>query len=100
MEREHEQIQGIESRFVAYNRSQERTLDLSDLGLTHVPKRIRSLTDLTILKLSSNSIKYLPAWIDELVELKCLFLDHNPLTQLPSSIGRLQGLTELVLAGC
>ncbi|WP_216591440.1 COR domain-containing protein [Streptomyces brasiliscabiei] len=73
------------------------SLDLSELGLTEVPVKVRALTHLTSLALDANALDKLPEWIGELVALEHLSVERNCLTSLPVSIGRLTRLVDLNL---
>ncbi len=72
-------------------------LDLSDLGLTHVPPEIGQLTALTWLALHGNQLTTLPPVLGQLTALTELYLDHNQLTTVPSDIGQLTALRALRL---
>jgi internalin A len=80
---------------VIKNRSTQ--LDLSNRGLTFVPKEIGKLTSLCWLNLSRNHLKSLPAEIGELTGLKTLDLASNELKSLPVEMGQLINLTLLYL---
>jgi internalin A len=73
------------------------TLDLSHLGLSKLPDRIRQLTKLTELDLADNRFESLPAELLEFPALTRLDLSKNPLQSLPPEIGRFAGLTRLDL---
>lgn len=80
-------------------RSGSKRLDLSRMGLSKIPDRVRQLTQLRDLQLELNTIRVIPAWIGELTALEHLYLHGNPLQALPSSIARLKKLQTLILAG-
>jgi Leucine-rich repeat (LRR) protein len=58
-------------------------LDLSDLGLKHMPYSLRALPAIELLDLTHNVIEELPTWIGELSALKGLSLFGNNLRTLP-----------------
>jgi len=72
-------------------------LDLSGMGLTHLPPEIGQLTALTELHLGANQLATLPPEIGQLTALTVLFLHSNQLASLPPEIGQLTALTELYL---
>lgn len=74
------------------------SLDLSHLGLSKLPDRIRQLTKLAELDLAGNRFTTLPPELAEFPGLTRLDLSKNPLQSLPPEIGRLAGLTRLDLA--
>ncbi|KAM3860019.1 leucine-rich repeat-containing protein 18 [Diretmus argenteus] len=76
----------------------KRRLDLSNQGVTAVPKCILKLCDVEELDLSRNLIKKIPDFIDQFVNLRFLDLHSNHLEQLPVAIGRLQNLLILNLS--
>jgi len=73
------------------------SLDLSDLGLTTVPREIGNCSNLKELILWRNKIKELPKEIGKLKKLQILYLSGNKLSTLPSEIGELTNLRELYL---
>jgi leucine-rich repeat protein SHOC2 len=72
-------------------------LFLRDRNITHLPKSIGSLTNLTHLFLSDNQLTRLPESIGNLSNLTRLYLHKNKLTRLPKSFGNLTNLIELTL---
>jgi internalin A len=72
-------------------------LDLSGLGLTHVPPEIGLLSALTELRLQRNQLTSLPPEIGQLAAMTVLDLADNQLTDLPQEIGQLEELTRLQL---
>ena len=66
-----------------------KNLDLSNLGLTELPEKLRDISHLENIDLSNNKLKFLPDWITELRELKGLNLSGNALRQLPRDIGKI-----------
>ncbi|MDR3342371.1 MAG: AAA family ATPase [Treponema sp.] len=77
----------------------EMELDLSDLGLEHIPPKLAELTHITTLNLSENNLKELPDCIGRLTELKYLDIHRNNLRSLPEAIGKLTELESLTLRG-
>ena len=78
-------------------RGQEKTLDLSGLGLLRLPPEIGQLTALTRLFLSENQLSSLPPQIGQLTALTVLVLFRNQLSSLPLELGQLTALKELYL---
>jgi internalin A len=74
------------------------TLDLSNRGITELPKEIGQLVNLQELNLSYNKLSTLPEQIGQLVELQHLDLSGNKLTMLPEEIGQLVNLRYLALS--
>lgn len=72
-------------------------LDLSNLGLTVLPKEIIKLTLLTHLRLSKNRLSAVPSEIGEFTELTELDLVGNQLSHFPLELCKLTKLTELYL---
>ncbi len=73
-------------------------LELSGMGLTHVPREIFQLTSLTNLDLSNNDLSNLPREIFQLTSLTHLDLSNNDLSSLPREIFQLTSLTHLNLS--
>ena len=71
-------------------------LDLSSLGLNHLPESIGQLIQLRELQLDGNQLSYLPKSIGQLVNLQELHLDGNQLLSLPESIGRFAHLKNCI----
>ena len=82
-------------RIEASRRKRSPSLDLSELGLSHLPPEIGQLTALTQLYLGSNQLSSLPPEIGRLTALVELCLDNNQLRSLPREIGRLTALVML-----
>lgn len=74
-------------------------LDLSEMGLTHIPPQVFSLTGLTDLSLAGNSIEVIPPQIANLSGLERLQVAGNHLQGLPPEIGELRGLEGLWVHG-
>jgi len=84
------------------DRSVEKTrrLNLSNLGLTSIPKDLFSEPLILLsLDLSNNHIPEVPYKIGEMMNLESLNLDNNRLSSLPDSIGILFNLQKLNLSG-
>ncbi len=74
-------------------------LDVSLHAVQAVPKFIKNLKKLKILKLSSNKIATVAEEIGELVLLESFDLNDNLIKEIPTSIGNLVKLKYLKLAG-
>ncbi len=72
-------------------------LNLSDMGLTTLPKELFTLTNLTSLSFERNKIKTISEDIGNLVNLRVLFMQDNKLIKLPVSMGCLTNLDYLDL---
>ncbi|MCP4220222.1 MAG: hypothetical protein GY765_36660 [bacterium] len=77
--------------------SQNGTLNLSNLNLTHVPPELFQLTHLRQLRLDNNRLQELPEEIENLRALTDLDLSNNRLEHLPESFGKLSELERLYL---
>ncbi len=77
-----------------------RILNLSGLGLTELPEKLRNrnISHLENIDISNNNLEALPGWITELRELKGLNLSRNFLRELPQDLGKLS-LRVLWLSG-
>src|SRR3982751_827961 len=73
-------------------------LDLSNRGLTQVPRELLSLSGLTHLDLSRNPLQDLPSFVSDL-NLEVLLLNGTELTDLPGSLPALTRLERLELSG-
>jgi Leucine-rich repeat (LRR) protein len=73
------------------------TLDLSHLGLTHVPPEVFEMPWLEQLYLHCNNLTRLPNEIYQLSNLRLLDARSNKLPVIPSTIGRLSCLETLYL---
>ena len=80
------------------SRRRSTLLDLSRLGLTHLPPKLAQLTQLTELNLSHNQLAALPPELGQLVNLTRLDLSNNQLAALPPELGQLVALTLLYLS--
>ncbi len=78
-------------------RFERKELELSELGLTVLPKEIGSLTHLEELSLSENYLETLPDEIGKLVNLKTLYLKENRFSVFPEVICSLSQLEKLSL---
>jgi internalin A len=92
---EHESCDEALKRIGDCARRRVTVLDLSGLGLTHLPPKIVQLAKLTELDLSHNQLAGLPPEIGQLANLLRLDLSHNPLAALPPEIGQLAKLQSL-----
>ncbi len=75
-----------EIRFFSQRRlppSQIRTLDLSGLHLTHLPKILRHCTHLQMLDLSNNPLCHLPVWLSELTHIVSLNINNSQIIRFP-----------------
>ncbi len=90
------QRQIIQQRIAQAARGSTR-LDLSDLGLRHVPPEVWELASLQELDLSGNRLRALPPEIARLQQLEELLVWHNRLEALPPEIGTLSQLRWLLL---
>ncbi|MES2273701.1 MAG: leucine-rich repeat domain-containing protein [Chlamydiota bacterium] len=61
-------------------------LDLSCIGMTHIPEDLIRFENLVLLNLECNQLISLPIWILYTSELKILFLNNNKLKELPNDI--------------
>ncbi len=96
----------VEDRIQKARNKKVTHLDLSDCGLTRIPKEVLFLRHLESLDLSSsdnasfrdrNNIKWIPEQISNLVNLKVLNLRGNLLHKLNHQITNLQQLEEIDL---
>ena len=74
-------------------------LDVSHHAIQTVPKFIKNLKRLKVLKLSSNKIATIAGEIGKLVLLESFDLNDNLIKEIPASIGNLRKLKYLELAG-
>lgn len=84
-------------RIEAVFKRRDESLDLTGLGLTHLPPKIGQLAGLTSLDLSRNQLSAIPPEIGQLARLTSLHLGSNRLSALPSEMGQLARLTSLDL---
>jgi small GTP-binding protein len=92
------QLQNREDVLEIIRRAEEEQsveLDLSDLGITELPREIGRLTSLQVLIL--RGLKSLPQEIGHLRNLTRLYLSYNQLAEFPKEITRLRNLTRLYL---
>ncbi|MEL6160447.1 MAG: COR domain-containing protein [Cyanobacteria bacterium J06627_32] len=78
-------------------KTNDLSLDLSNLGLTDVPSEIRQLTHINRLDLSQNKLTSVPPELGQLTQLTILSLYQNQLTSVPPELGQLTQLTILSL---
>lgn len=74
-----------------------RTLILSDLNLTKIPKQVFELKNLTILQLHNNKLSSIPPEIRNLQYLEYLDLELNQLNEIPQDLFKLSKLKTLLL---
>ncbi|HAR54740.1 TPA: hypothetical protein DCR79_00385 [Patescibacteria group bacterium] len=75
------------------------SLDLSNKGLTQLPRYVLQMTNLEKLDLSNNQLTgALPAEIRQLKNLKILDMSDNLMTGIPAEIGQLSNLQVLDLS--
>lgn len=75
-----------------------KELNLTRCNITKLPKIIKELKNLNVLRIVYNSLNHIPDWIGELDTLKILRICQN-LEEIPESIGNLKLLEELNLSG-
>jgi len=73
-------------------------LNLSEKGITEIPKEIVNLNNLRKLQLNKNQIEEIPEEISELVNLTKLEINSNKIKEIPDTIGNLINLTTLSLS--
>ena len=78
-----------------WNKSRLISLDLSNLSLSKLPKKLGELSKLISLDISSNKIKIIPKSLTDLTKLTKLNLNQNKITRLPENIGDLLKLKNL-----
>jgi hypothetical protein len=76
----------------------QKSLSLSNKGLTELPPEIGQLTELRSLYLNNNQLTRLPSELFMLPNLRRLSLRNNQISELPPEISRLSNLTVLVLS--
>jgi len=74
-----------------------RVLDLSDCGLSLVPKEVGYLSTFRTLNLSNNHLVSVPEEIGQLKALQGLYLYNNCLVSIPKEIVQLKALQNLYL---
>ncbi|GAC1350076.1 MAG: hypothetical protein NVSMB27_29160 [Ktedonobacteraceae bacterium] len=72
-------------------------LNLSNMGLSHLPVEIWELTNLEWLSLENNQLSSVSKEIGELTKLEMLSLENNQLSRIPLEIGKLANLQRLYL---
>ena len=83
-----------------FERTQLEVLNLSNNKLTGaIPGEIRFLSNLKNLNLSNNLLTGVPAEVGQLSKLETLDLSNNQLTGLPYELGNLQNLKTLNISG-
>ena len=76
-------------------KSRDETLDLTHLGLSHIPEEVASLTWLTSLRAGYNAISEVPEFICQLTQLHTLALVANPIRSLHRTLYKLTNLAFL-----
>ncbi|MDB5223158.1 MAG: GTPase [Chitinophagaceae bacterium] len=71
------------------------TIDLTCLGLSEIPEKLRELKALESINISSNNLEKLPDWFQEFTELKVLDARSNKLKALFHGLGNLQNLISI-----
>ena len=84
------------SRIRAAHRNHSVELDLSGLGLDHLPPEIVKLTWLRKLDLTQNKLRTLPDEMARLAKLERLLLGRNLLREFPKPIAKLVYLVDLI----
>jgi len=79
-------------------RGNERSIDLSGMGLTEIPADIGQLTALEVINLSGNRLTNLRG-IEELQALREINVSNNKIAQLHQEIQDLYGLESLNMIG-
>lgn len=74
------------------------SLDLSNMGLTELPKALSSLSQLTSLDLSGNKLTSISQELEKLVSLRYLYLSRNQLVAIPKEFSYLVELRHLDLS--
>jgi Leucine-rich repeat (LRR) protein len=75
----------------------QKSLDLSNFGLSELPPEIGQLKELQHLFLNGNKLTKIPDFIGGLSSLTRLYLSHNSISLLSSNIGALKNLSVLDL---
>ncbi|MGE5053318.1 MAG: COR domain-containing protein [Acidobacteriota bacterium] len=94
-----ERKQEAEKRIQTALSTKQKQIDLGQLGLRTVPRRLLECTHIEDLDLSKNQLKTLPNWISAFTRLRRLQLAHNRLSTAPRGIKPLTNLTQFSLAG-
>ncbi len=74
-------------------------IDLSNNGLTKLPKEIEKMKNLLFINLRNNSLHSINSLLS-LKNIRVLILDENPLGQIPPSIDSLTDLEVLSVRAC
>lgn len=74
-------------------------LDLSGVGISHLPPDLSDLVSIRVLSLERNKIAYVPSSIEILSNLTNLALNDNQLCCLPRQMGDVASLTSLSVQG-
>lgn len=73
------------------------SLSLNNVSITHLPKQIGKLTNLTRLEITNTGLASVPDDIGNLTSLQILNLSNNNLTELPTTITNIRTLSQLKL---
>jgi Leucine-rich repeat (LRR) protein len=87
----------LKLKYSIYNLYNKKSLDLSNNGLSEIPKEIGQLQNLQRLYLGYNKLSEIPKEIRQLQNLQRLYLSYNKLSEIPKEIGQLQHLHTLYL---
>ena len=88
----------IKLRIRHAKRGNERSIDLSNMGLTSIPADINQLTSLEAINLSNNKLTSLRG-IEELQSIREINAQNNNISQLHSELQDLYTLESLNLVG-
>ena len=77
----------------------DNILDLSNMGLTSLPKQVFEISSIRELYLHNNQLETLPEQIKQLRELRVLNVSNNNLRSIPNEIVHLKSVLELNLNG-
>ena len=73
-------------------------LNISNLGLTHLPESLWRLANLQSLEAGFNQLTEMPELIGQLTQLRALLISCNKLTAIPESVGKLTRLRSLLIS--
>eukprot|EP01130_Rhizamoeba_saxonica_P006852 TRINITY_DN2746_c0_g2_i1.p1 TRINITY_DN2746_c0_g2~~TRINITY_DN2746_c0_g2_i1.p1 ORF type:complete len:460 (-),score=65.44 TRINITY_DN2746_c0_g2_i1:52-1431(-) len=72
-----------------------KILDISKMGLKHLPKSLLNLSKLDTLNLSDNKLKTFPVEVEYMHSLRILYIENNRINIIPKEISGTQSLQEL-----